>query len=92
MKVKYLESDPEYETETNQSESSDEHYPSTSDGNFYYQRTRSINMLIIPLHFGFDRIQTAFNNKCQKCILYKTPCGKTIRNMKQMLPDAPTEK
>jgi len=52
---------------------------------YNYQRTRGINMLIIPLHFGFDRIQTAFNNKCQKCILYKTPCGKTMRSMKQMM-------
>lgn len=50
-----------------------------------YDRTRSINMLIIPLHFGFNRIQAVFNNKSQKCILYTTPCGVTIRNMKQML-------
>ncbi|XP_001952618.2 histone-lysine N-methyltransferase eggless [Acyrthosiphon pisum] len=52
---------------------------------YNYDRTRSINMLTIPLHFGFDRIQTVFNNKSQKCVLYRTPCGVTIRNLKQML-------
>jgi len=49
-----------------------------------YNRTRSINMLTIPLHFGFVRYLTLFN-KSQKCILYRTPCGVTIRSMKQML-------
>ncbi|CAI6367971.1 unnamed protein product [Macrosiphum euphorbiae] len=50
-----------------------------------YRRTSSINMLTIPLHFGFDRINTVSHNSSEKCILYKTPCGVTIRNIKQML-------
>ncbi|CAI6355120.1 unnamed protein product [Macrosiphum euphorbiae] len=53
--------------------------------NYDYDRTSSINMLIVPLHFGFERVQTVCSNKSQKCILYKAPCGVTIRNMKQML-------
>ncbi|XP_026812742.1 histone-lysine N-methyltransferase eggless-like [Rhopalosiphum maidis] len=51
---------------------------------YSYERTRQISMLTIPLHFGFVRYLTLFNNS-QKCILYRTPCGVTIRNMKQML-------
>ncbi|XP_025204088.1 histone-lysine N-methyltransferase eggless-like [Melanaphis sacchari] len=51
---------------------------------YNYERTRQISMLSIPLHFGFVRYLTLFNNS-QKYILYRTPCGVTIRNMKQML-------
>lgn len=51
---------------------------------YNYERTRQISMLTIPLHFGFVRYLTLFNN-CHKYILYRTPCGLTIRNMKQML-------
>lgn len=51
---------------------------------YSYDRTRKIGMLAIPLHFGFVRYLVLFNNT-QKCILYKTPCGVTVRNMKQML-------
>lgn len=47
------------------------------------QKTKTINMLSIPLHFGFKRLTVYFND-IQKCIIYKAPCGKSIRNMKEM--------
>jgi len=51
---------------------------------YNYDSTRTINMLTIPLHFGFSRHLTIFD-KCQKDIVYKSPCGLTIRNIKEML-------
>lgn len=53
-----------------------------------YKKTSKISMLATPLHFGFSRILVYFKNSevldIQKCVMYKTPCGYTIRNMKEM--------
>ncbi|KAL5238409.1 hypothetical protein ACI65C_005819 [Semiaphis heraclei] len=51
---------------------------------YSYERTRKVGMLAIPLYFGFVRYLALFSNT-QKCVLYKTPCGITVRNIKQML-------
>ncbi|XP_050536343.1 histone-lysine N-methyltransferase SETDB1-like [Daktulosphaira vitifoliae] len=48
-----------------------------------YNKTKLISMLATPLYFGFVRYIAHFNST-QKCVMYKTPCGRTIRNMKEM--------
>lgn len=49
---------------------------------YNYDKTRTISMLSIPLYFGFIRYLVL--NGSQRNILYKTPCGKVLRNMNQM--------
>ncbi|XP_060858818.1 histone-lysine N-methyltransferase SETDB1-like [Metopolophium dirhodum] len=51
---------------------------------YNHESTRTINMLTIPLHFGFRRYLTEIN-KYQKKVEYRTPCGVTIQNIEQML-------
>lgn len=48
-----------------------------------YNKTKRISMLAIPLYFGFNRSLVYFN-RTQKCVVYKTPCGRLIRSMKEM--------
>lgn len=50
---------------------------------YSYLKTKLINMLAIPLYFGFSRCLSIFNTY-QKCMIYITPCGRGIRNMKEM--------
>lgn len=50
---------------------------------YHYNRTAQISMLATPLHFGFNRCLEYFNGN-QKCVLYIAPCGRSIRNLKEM--------
>jgi histone-lysine N-methyltransferase SETDB1 len=50
---------------------------------YNYMKTKRINMLAVPLHFGFTRCVLNFNIS-QKCIIYRTPCGLGMRNLKEM--------
>jgi len=45
-------------------------------------KTMKINMLAIPLNFGFVRYWATIG--CDDYVLYKTPCGRTIRNIQGM--------
>lgn len=53
--------------------------------NYDYKKTKRISVLTIPLHFGFRRIIVYWKQKTQKCVMYRAPCGRLIRNMKEML-------
>lgn len=53
---------------------------------YHYYRTSQMNVLAIPLHFGFKRRSvTRFtgHRRCKR-VVYKTPCGRVIRNMEKM--------
>ncbi|XP_027838304.1 histone-lysine N-methyltransferase SETDB1-like isoform X2 [Aphis gossypii] len=49
-----------------------------------YSKTRDINVLSIPLHFGFTRlIKTDKDSKLKK-VIYTTPCGREINDKQTM--------
>lgn len=50
---------------------------------YCYDKTMRISMLATPIHYGFSR-QLVYFNVGQKCVWYKTPCGRIIRNVKDM--------
>lgn len=65
-----------------------------------YRKTKYINVLAIPLHFGFSRFIVMWQSednytskicttiempKPQRCVFYMCPCGRTVRSMKEML-------
>lgn len=49
-----------------------------------YSKTKTMNTLSIPLYFGFERIITQNGNLEPSQVVYKTPCGCTITNIKEM--------
>lgn len=52
---------------------------------YNYNKTKQISMLATPLYFGFTRyLVYYFDTIMSKHVMYKTPCGRTIRNMKEM--------
>lgn len=50
---------------------------------YRYDKTMRISMLSTPLHYGFIR-QLVYFNAGQKCVWYRTPCGRIIRSVKDM--------
>jgi len=50
---------------------------------YNYKSTMGISMLATPIHFAFNRFLMYFHDN-QKCIWYKTPCGRFIRSLKDM--------
>jgi len=58
--------------------------PSCIDWTEYdYSKTKRVNVLSIPLYFGFRRAVVTFNKEL-KNVMYKTPCGRTVRSMDEM--------
>ncbi|VVC43929.1 Methyl-CpG DNA binding,SET domain,Pre-SET domain,DNA-binding domain [Cinara cedri] len=54
-----------------------------------YKETKELNMLAIPLHYGFERYiayfkNSNFNTVLSRCVLYRTPCGRMIRSINEM--------
>lgn len=49
-----------------------------------YSKTKTMNTLSIPLHFGFERTIVETENLKPSQVHYKTPCGRIIHNEKEM--------
>uniref|UniRef100_A0A2S2Q4Z7 Histone-lysine N-methyltransferase eggless n=1 Tax=Sipha flava TaxID=143950 RepID=A0A2S2Q4Z7_9HEMI len=49
-----------------------------------YSKTKTMNTLSIPLHFGFERTIIQDENLKSSKVVYKTPCGRIIKNEKEM--------
>lgn len=50
---------------------------------FDKRKAKEIGALAIPLHFGFRRIISHFGGG-KRSVLYKAPCGRSLRNMEEV--------
>lgn len=48
-----------------------------------YKKTKMLNLLAVPLRFGYTRYVRSIN-KNLKTVIYETPCGRTINNISDM--------